>query len=91
MPGFGQGEVRKAAVVTRLAGDEADKYQRLLGLCGFAAVKVLPRGDFSKQAAMGHAVIDHDASPWCFLVVTGECRTRLGDVQARAVIEGQDV
>nr|GFD54779.1 hypothetical protein [Tanacetum cinerariifolium] len=75
------GEVRKAAVVTRLAGDEADEYQRLQGLCGFAAVKVLPRGDFSKQAAMSHAVIDHDASPGVFLLlrgsvgqVAGKCR-----------------
>ena len=78
MPGLGQGQMGVGVIRAGLARDEADEQKGLQGLGGFAAVKVLPRGDFSKQAAMGHALIDHDASPWCFLVVTGECRTRLG-------------
>ena len=79
MARLGQGQVGIGVGWIGLARDEADEQKGLQGQGGFAALNVLPRGDFSKQAAMGHALVDHDASPWCFLVVTGECRTRFGD------------
>lgn len=91
MSGFGQRQMGVHMVRTGSAGDKANEQERLQRLVRFAAMEVLPRGDFSEQEAMGHAVVDHEASPGCFLVVTEKCRTLFAAVQARAYLKTRTV